>query len=136
MIYYPVAGSVFLATLTQSALALSVVRLYQSFFTPNVNTTLAELEAAEADFSGYVAETLTAWNDPMLSPGGGASIASEYVQFQTADPVVVPNDIGGAWIETAGGVLVAIVQFAAPAPMSLPLQGIPMAQVLAFTSGL
>jgi len=136
MIYYPTAGSLWMADLVQAALANSEVHLYKSSFAPNVNTTLAELVAAEADFSGYALEAMPTWNDPYLSPGGGAAINSELVQFATDDPTLVPNTIGGAWIQDSLGVLVVIIEFPTPVPMEVPFQAIPLSEILTFVSGL
>lgn len=134
-VFYPKAGSFWLANEVQTLLALSKMRLYQSSITPTVNTTKAELEAAEATYTGYAEKTLTAWGEPYTSPAGGASISSPLVQFQTAAPYTTGNNIGGAWIEEAGGDLVAIITFPDVVPMSAEGDAIPLAQVLTFLSG-
>lgn len=99
-------GAVNLAALVQGNLALCKVRLYQSSFTPTSTSSKADFVAAEANFSGYPAGgiAMTAWLDPGFNPNGGASIQSPAIQFAlaTATPIV-PNEIGGMWIETAAG---------------------------------
>jgi len=99
-------GAVWLAGVVQGELALSKLRAYKSDFVPNASSTRADFVANECDFSGYPAGgiTLTAFLDPGFDPNGGASIQSPAVQFAvaTATPIV-PNVVGGVWIETAAG---------------------------------
>ena len=135
MAFYPVSGQMWLAGLARTALANSLIKLYQSSFTPNALTTLAELTAAEADYTGYAAKTITAWNAAFYSALGGA-IQMPLQQFQPTDPTTVANTIGGAWVETSGGVLVSIIPFPAPVAMSTPFSAIPISEILRFGSGL
>lgn len=109
MIIYPNAGALWGAGLLKTALALSEIHLFKSGMSIVVNPglTLAELELAEADYTGYAAEEVTAFSVPLLNPIGGASVNSGSVQFQIAAPYTVGNVIGGGWIQTTGGVLVA-----------------------------
>jgi len=135
-VFYPLAGSIWLAGIARTALAGSKLKLFQSSLTPNVNTTKAELDAAEADFTGYAEITLTTWGAPYTSSAGGAAINSPCGQFATTDPTTVPNNIGGAWVETTGGVLVIIDAFPDVIPMNAPNQAIPIQEILRFLSGL
>lgn len=135
-VFYPIAGSIWLAGEVQDLLAASLLKLFQSTIVPDVNTTLAELTAEEATFSGYAPITLTTWFEPYISPSGGAAINSPAGQFDTDNPTTVTNNIGGAWIETATGDLVAIITFPEIIPMAMPFQSIPLSEVLRFTSGL
>jgi hypothetical protein len=136
-VFYPNAGCIWLAGITRTALAGSKCRLFQdSLGVPTPTTTLADLVAAEADFSGYAEITITNFMLPYLFPGGGSAINSPSMQFMTADPTTVPNNIGGAWIETAGGVLVAIDSFPNSVPMNVPNLAIPLLEILAFGTGL
>lgn len=132
--FYPNVGQLWLAGITRTALASSVVSLYQNTLTPSVLSTKAELEAAEADYDGYLPITVTAWGAPFLSALGGA-IQMPSVQFQpTGD--TTPNTINGAWIETAGGVLVSIISFPQSVPMVTTADAIPLSEILRFGSGL
>lgn len=137
-VFYPNAGALVLAEEAQALLAASMLRLFKSTIIPNVSTTLAELEADEADFTGYAAGgiEITAFFDPVLYPLGGASISAPTVQFQTDDPTTVGNVIGGWWLETAGGNLFAIGTFPNGQPMQAPNQGLPLNLTLVFGSGL
>jgi len=135
-VFYPNAGTQWLAGQIGTDLAASEMHLFQSTIVPDVNTTLAELVAEEADFSGYADIALAAFGAAYLVPAGGSAVNSPAVQFNTADPTVVQNTIGGAWIQTAGGVLVLIDVFPAPIAMDAPGKAIPIQEILRFLSGL
>lgn len=135
-VFYPTAGSLWLAGITRTALAASILKLFQSSLVPNVNTVKADLDAAEADFTGYAPITLTTWGAAYISSAGGAAINSPCGQFDTDDPTTVANNIGGAWVETAGGLLVIIDAFPDAIPMNAPNMSIPVQEILRFLSGL
>lgn len=106
------------AAALQTALALSKVRLFKSSFgIPNINTAVTDLEAAEADFSGYTAggNTVTAFGQPYNDPeSAGVLIVAPTTQFNFVDPdpdPAVTNEIGGFWIEDATGNLRGVVAF-------------------------
>lgn len=110
------------ASAIKTALALSKLRLFQSSYTPNVNTVKADLVAAEATFNGYTSGgyTLTAWTGPVNNPGSGAVITPPAVNPAWANPdddPVVSNTIGGWWIEDATGNVRLVGQFADGIPM-------------------
>lgn len=132
--FYPNAGQVWLAGITRTALANSVVSLYQSTITPSVLTTKALLEAAEADYAGYAPLTVANWGAAFLSALGGA-IQMPVQQFQCTGGGV-ENVIGGAWVETAGGVLVSIIPLSAVKAMVTATDAIPLSEILRFGSGL
>lgn len=130
MAFYPNAGALRLATVVRTELASSEVRLYQlGEITPGPTTTLAQLDAAACDFTGYSAVVVTNWNVPGLYPLGGASIQTS-VQFATASPYTVGNVVGGFYVvDTTGTDEVLIVQ-------PLPGDGVPMSaagQILPLT---
>jgi hypothetical protein len=136
-VFYPNAGTLAIAALVDTALASSKLRLFQSSITPSVLTTRTQLVAAEADFSGYAEKTITSPLDPILNPLGGASIQIPTQQFEYDSGLgSVANDVGGWWIETAAGTLIAVGTFASPIPMSADGQGIPIDILLRFGSGL
>lgn len=106
------------AAALKTALALSKVRLFKDTFgIPNVNTTLALLDAHQADFSGYTAggNTITAFGDPYADPdGSGVLLVAPTTQFNFLDPdpdPAVPNDIGGFYVVDAAGALRYAVAF-------------------------
>jgi hypothetical protein len=130
---YPNVGSLWLAGIVQTALAASEIRLYQTgSVTLSALTVLADLTAAEADYTGYAAEAVATWFDPLLNPLGGASIESGLVQFQIDAPYTVSNEIQGWWVETAGGTLVCAGDFAVAKSLVGAGDGIPFNVELIF----
>jgi len=80
-------------------------------------TTLTELEALEADYTGYAPATIAAWIGPMLAPVTGAMVVTPTLEFGIDAPYTVTNSIMGWWLQTAGGDLLMIGTPAAPVPM-------------------
>lgn len=110
------------ASAIKTALALSKLRLIQSSLTPNVNTTKAQMVAAEATFNGYTVTgyTLTAWVGPVNNPGSGAIITPPAINPTWSNPdddPVVTNTIGGWWVEDATGNVRLVGTFDAPISM-------------------
>lgn len=52
---YTLVGCNFVAAAVRTALAAGHMRLYQSSFTPNINSPSADFITAEADYTGYAA---------------------------------------------------------------------------------
>lgn len=130
---YPNSGSLWLAAIVQTALAASVMSLFQvGTVTLTATTVKADLEAAEADYTGYAAQTITTWFDPLLNPLGGASIESGLLQFAIATPYTVPNTIQGWWVEDSTGALVCAGDFTVPKPLVGAGDGIPFNLELVF----
>lgn len=136
--FYPNASTLYLAGLVQADLAASKLRLFQEGFVPSIATSRAELIAAEADYTGYTAggETIAAWLAPLLNPIGGASIDMPTIQFDAASPYTVANVVAGWWIETAGGVVIAVGTFTTPISIGAVGQGFPMTVTLVFPNGI
>lgn len=126
-VWIPLQGTLQDATELQTAYAASTLHLAKSSLVPNGSTTLAEFTAAEADYDEYEALELTAWNDPILSPGAGYMITSPLVQFEVGavDPVT-PNVIGSWFLVDANDKLRMAGTFGEPIPMQVAGQGIPM----------
>lgn len=103
----------------QTALIASVIKLFKTGFVPTPATVVAELDAVEADYDDYAPATIAAWLAVAAAPGGGSSITAPTTQFTCTADQVVPNTIGGYWIELAGGAVVLIRQFDTPVPMVL-----------------
>lgn len=107
---YPLVSCRAQAVARQTLLANCVVHLFKSSFVPDPTNVLADFTAEECDFSGYSAETIAAWNDPILAPGTGYQILSPLIQFMSAAPNSVTNSVGGIYIVTAGGALHEYIQ--------------------------
>jgi len=115
--FYPNSAALADATAKRAALALSVVKLFKSGFVPTPDTLVAELDANECDYDDYAPATITAWLAPVNSVGGGSQITAPTTQFTITVDQVVPNTVGGYWVELAGGAVQIIRQFDAPVPM-------------------
>lgn len=121
------------ASTKRTALEDSVVKLYQSTLTPDPSTTVTELDAAECDYGGYAAATITAWGAPILAPGDGYAIYSPQIQFDSV--AGTENLVGGAWIEDDAGNVRAVIPFPEPIPMGAAGQGFPISFVDYFRTG-
>ena len=81
----------------------------------------ADLDAVEADFSGYAAVTETTLPVPYADPQrGGFSFQIPTIQFNTANPTTVGNDIYGGWFEDSGGLLLMAFVLSNPVEMQTP----------------
>jgi hypothetical protein len=131
---YPAVGAKELATLVKAGLANAKIRLFKAPAPPiNDATVLADLTAHEADVDGYAAAVIAAWIGPYQDPDGGSSIRSGEVDFNyvpAGPPLVNNNSIAGFWIETAGGILVAIVVFDTPLNLGVGHVLLPLTSVL------
>jgi hypothetical protein len=123
------------AAAKQTQLALSVMKLFKSGYAPPVGVTIALLTPHEANYDDYAPVTLTAWLAAIRSPSGGAQISSPVAQFKCVADQVVPNTIGGFWIETAAGVLQIVRQFDTPVPMVFANQGLDVNAVIVYPNG-
>ena len=125
---YSTQGALKLAAAQRTEMAAAEVRLWQyGALVPDDATTLAEFDAAAADYTGYAAAVVT-WQAAGLLPGGGASYQGS-VQFATASPYTTPNTIGGFYlVDTTGtDAVIGYQAFAAPGvPMQTAGQIIPI----------
>lgn len=132
MAFYPNAGALRVASVIQAELAAAEVRLYTQGFVPTSTTTLADLDAVECTFTGYLAQVIAAWQDPGLYPLGGASIQAS-VQFATASPYTIGETVGGFYVVdvTTSDEVLLIQPFPSPGiPMSAAGQIIPLTILL------
>ena len=121
--------------LLKTNLVNAEIHLFKAGFVPSPSTTLAELVGEECDFDGYAPKVIAAWTGPVLAPVSGWQINAP-VQTWTMATVVVTNEVGGYWIETAGGVLHDIFVFDLPVPMQVVGQSVQVVPVeLVATSG-
>lgn len=120
----------------KTAYAGAVVHLGQSSYTPNGSSSKTDLEAAEADYDSYAAETIAAFLGPVLAPGTGFMILSPQVLFEVGntDPVI-GNTIGYWWMEDAAGVVRMVGVFDTPLPMEMAGQSVPLNIIDLFPTG-
>lgn len=135
--FFPLEGCYTSAKAMQTALALSVLHLFQSTLpAPDPSTPLADYTTAEATFTNYTAQTFTAWNDPILAPGTGYMIGSPLVQFETGTSTpATGNQISGCYLVDAAGKHRLTVIFTDIIPMTAANQGIPINLVWLFPTG-
>jgi hypothetical protein len=115
--FFPDSYTLVDANAKRTSLALSVLKLFKFGLVPTRTTLVASLDLAEADYDDYTPITITAWLAAVATPGGGSQISAATQQFTAVADQVVPNTIGGYWIELAGGTVVLIRQFDVPVPM-------------------
>lgn len=128
-LFYPLSSTQAQAAMQSTRLTGGKVRLWKSGFTPTFSTTIAELNAVEADYDGYPAGgvTLPSFTAPIMSPGQGSYITGPVVQFQFAGGGSNnTNLIGGFYLVAADGTLWVICQFPDPIPMQEPSHGFPV----------
>lgn len=119
---YPNTGGLAVATLVQLGLADSILSLFKEDISVTKLTTKEQLEAAEADYDGYLPETVADWLAPYLDPEGGASTDSgEIVFYWDHDTDDVGNAIYGFWLENAAGTVMVIGKFVDDQGQPLPV---------------
>lgn len=134
--FYPLAGCEAQAQERKTALVASVVRLFKSALVPTPSTPKADYVSNEADYDAYAAITIAAWLGPILAPGSGFEILSPLVLFSCgAADQVVPNTIGGFWLEDAAGVVRMTGKFDPFLPMQIAYQAIPLNLLDLFPTG-
>ena len=122
------SGALMDATLVQTNLANAVISLFKGGFVPSPSTTKAELEAQECDFDDYVTKTVVSWTGPVLAPVSGYQINAP-IQTWVVATNVVTNEVGGYWVEDAGGDVHDIFQFDLPVPMQVVGQAVQVVPV-------
>lgn len=96
--------------------ATSEVHLYQDGFGIGPDSVLADLEAAEATFTGYAAAVVAAWSSVAQDADGGYTFTATV--FFAATDAVTPNSIAGAWLQLAAGTLILWFPFNIPVPVN------------------
>lgn len=133
--FFPNSSCFDQATALQTLLALSVIKLFKSGFSPDPGTVVADLDAEEADYTTYTPATVTAFGDPYAPTGGGAAITAPTEQFTLAATPVAPNTIGGFWLESAAGDVILIRQFDDPVPMVVAGNAVLITVTIAIPNG-
>ncbi len=119
-----ITGANAIAAANKTRNAMSVLHLFKSPFLPSPTTALAEFTSNECDYDGYAAITLTVWNDPILLGLGWATMGPTSTFRWEHDTADVGNSVGGWYLVTAGGVLIAYSVFDPPQSMTGPGQAI------------
>lgn len=134
MVKYPNSGALWLAGVVRTALAGCVMKLFKDGegIVVGPALTIAELTAAEADYTGYAGITVAAMTAPLLNPLGGASISTATQQFAITAPYTLPNVIGGGWIEDSTGALVMAWSYDNAISLTGAGDGIPVEQLFLF----
>jgi len=122
--YLAMTGAKKEAQAGKTRLAASVLRLFQTPFVPNVNSTLADFIAAEANFDGYLAQTIATWSDPVLAGAGYAIFAPTQTFRWVHDTLDTGNQIGGAFLVLSSGELYQFTVFDPTRAISGPDQAI------------
>lgn len=120
------------ATLNQTNLAGSKLRLFNGTLVPDVTTHKAALVAAETTLTGYPSGgyDLTTWGAPLLASGGGAVTTSPAVPVAYASGSSAT--IGGGWIEDASGAVVTVFIFDPPRTLAVVGDGFTFIRQLLF----
>lgn len=129
----PTVSRLATAAAEKTALALCKVRLFTDALAVSGNdVTLADLDAAQADFSGYTAggNTITAFGEEFIDFADGIpTIVAPTTQFNFVDPDPDPpvtNVIHGFYVVTAGGALKGYALFDEPITMDSDSLSIPV----------
>lgn len=105
-----------LAAIKTALLDGSIVKLFKNDFTPSLDTVVGDM--TEADYTGYLAVTLTTWQAPFLDVQGRGEIRAPHAFFAPAAPYTVQNTIYGYWIiDSTADLLLASRFVNGPIPM-------------------
>jgi hypothetical protein len=116
---------VLMNTLTGQITPVTVHLWKQGELTPSINTSAADCDAAECDFSGYAAKSLVAFSAPFNPPGGGGRIFTGLLQW-VCTGAGVENMVGGYYILDADSNLVLVGTLDDPWPMAAFEDGLPI----------
>jgi hypothetical protein len=95
----------------------AIVRLFQNDVTPDRDTVIGDLTAA--DFTGYADSAAVTWATPFLDSNGDAILPGDLKEFMAGSPVTVSNTIYGyAIVNTGATVLLWAERFDAPVIVS------------------
>lgn len=113
------------ADVVAGALSGAVLHLFQTDFVPDRNTTLAELTAAIATYTGYASEAVT-WLAPSVTDTGDIEVVGTVGEFRPTGAIIA-NQIFGCYLVDAEVVpnLLFCARFEdAPYPMASTLNAI------------
>lgn len=96
------------------------LRLFKNNHTPDEADDISDY--TEADFSGYAAATIGAWNAATYA-GGLANVEATTAQTFTNSTGAVGNDVYGYYVTDSAGTVLYYAQRANSPPLSLQLAG-------------
>lgn len=133
--YASLNGALVEATAAQARMANSVMHLFKQGFIPAPTSVLADFQAQEADFDGYAAKTIATFADPVLAGTGYMTYgpAQTFAWSHVADDV--GNQIGGHWLETAGGELIGYTVYDPTIPVQGAGQAVIKTPILVYPAG-
>lgn len=110
----------------------SKVRLFTDALVPTVNTVKADLEAAEAAFTGYPSGgyTIEEMNGPLAAPGGGKVIYSPTIPVAFVSGTAAT--IGGYWLEDSDGDVREVFIYDPPRQLAVVTDGWPITVSLGY----
>lgn len=107
-----------LAAIKAAMLDLGTLHLFQNDITPTPLTVIGDL--VEADFDGYAAVAITAFEAPFLDPQNLATVYGILAMFQ-ATGATTPNQIFGAYFVDVNTDLAFVYRF--PQPIQIAAAG-------------
>jgi hypothetical protein len=128
----PTIGELNILIAVVTYLVSSKIKLFKSNTVITPDTVLADL--TEADYTGYVAQTVTAWGTPVLNGDGKAETIAPSHTFAPTSPTTVPNIVYGYWVEDTAGNLLWAENFAEPKALNGPTDGFVLLGVFTFAS--
>lgn len=123
------------ADAAKTRMAMSVMSLFQYGFVPTPTSIKADFELHECDFDGYEPATIATFATPILAGVGYATYGPTQTFPWTLDTDAVGNQVGGFWLETAGGVLIGYTIFDPSIPAQGPGQAVVKTPILVFPAG-
>jgi hypothetical protein len=118
-VFIPVAESIALAALQQTAWAGAKGHLYTAAANPpSNNSVLADF--TEATFTGYAAQTVTAWGGPYADVGQQGVITSGTLLFPGPTSGTGQTALGIFITNGAGTTLLGVAVFSSPVPLNIP----------------
>jgi hypothetical protein len=119
----------------QTRLINAVLHLFKSGFVPSPTSPLSAFLDQECDFDNYAPKTIAAWADPVLAEAAYVIYAptQTFPWAHVADDV--GNQVGGAFLVTAGGVLYSYTVFDPTRPCQGPDQAVISTQSDVYPAG-
>lgn len=78
----------------------AILKLFKDGYSPSEDSTFAEIEAQECDFTGYAQQVVADWNEAGTDPEGFVVLPADTLQF-LATGTAVSNMVGGYYVVNA-----------------------------------